>query len=139
MTHEKEIKRWAECPDGTKVWYRDTKDKEWDLIEYAAWDDASSVYIVDDEYAEVRKFFVDNGYIWRTNWDMVSEKQNNPDFSYPADHYSTSKPDEEVYYYKWKKVIGSKVLVSNYTIDDLYDDWWVRIEESKATFNEIKG
>jgi len=53
MKHEKEIIRWAKCPEGTEVWYK-KKCGKWNLIDGPSWS-AMVSYIVNDEYAEIRK------------------------------------------------------------------------------------
>ena len=59
MTHKEEIKYWANHPNGTKVWLKSSKDTEWKLSNgYVAWFE-SSIYIVDDEWAELRKAQID--------------------------------------------------------------------------------
>ncbi len=57
MIHEKEIQRWATCPDGTKVWWKDNL-RDWLLTANASWNKRDN-YIVDDEYAELRKKICD--------------------------------------------------------------------------------
>jgi len=53
MKHKEEIIRWANCPDGTKVWNK--KDGfEWRTSEEPLWL-IHHEYIVDDEYSEIRK------------------------------------------------------------------------------------
>lgn len=58
-THHKEIKRWANCPDGTQVWF---KDKQWILINNPIWD-KEYTYIVNDKFAEYRKAILDGKFI----------------------------------------------------------------------------
>jgi hypothetical protein len=137
MTHEKEIVRFSKCQDGTYVWAK-YNNYSWVLVKNPEWS-KEGTYIVDDEYAEVRKFAVDNGFAWYNSKEMGWMKETNPMFIYPIEKYATSKPDEEVYYYKWKRKDGSNVYVCRYTTDNLSDDGWTRIDESKATYEQIKG
>ncbi len=54
-----EIIRWANSPDGTKVWkYFPIPNKEWMLVQNP-FTDSHSLYIVDDEEAEMRKELID--------------------------------------------------------------------------------
>ena len=53
MKHEKEIIRWAECPEGTKVWYR-KRGHEWKETIGPLWH-TDHEYIIADKYAEIRK------------------------------------------------------------------------------------
>jgi len=59
MTHEKEIKFWAEHKNGTKVWTK-FDNTGWKLEAFPCWISAN-MYIVDDEWAELRKANAD-GY-----------------------------------------------------------------------------
>ena len=52
MTHEKEIKYWAEHPDGTSVWIQ-SKEHKWMLYCCPSWL-PNNLYIVDDEWAKLR-------------------------------------------------------------------------------------
>jgi len=53
MKHEKEIIKWAKCKDGTGVWTRN-RYNDWTLVNEPYWI-PSLEYIIDDEYAELRK------------------------------------------------------------------------------------
>ena len=57
MTHSNEIKRWADSPDGTEVWIRES-DGRWWLTDNPRWIE-SVKYIVDDERAEYRRALAD--------------------------------------------------------------------------------
>ena len=54
MTHKDEIKYWAEHPDETKVWWRGIDDIDWMSSDKPLWTDRH-IYIVDDQWAELRK------------------------------------------------------------------------------------
>ena len=58
MKHKNEIIRWAKCPDETAVWYR-TEDANWAKSRYPLWN-INTIYIVDDEWAEIAKQFIDD-------------------------------------------------------------------------------
>ena len=51
--HEDEIFRWAQQPEGTKVWCKRKGDKHWGLMKTPGWF-PDNQYIVDDEYATDR-------------------------------------------------------------------------------------
>ncbi len=61
MTHEKEIKFWAEHKDGTKVWVK-FDDTGWKLENFPCWMSAN-MYIVDDEWAKLRKANADGAIV----------------------------------------------------------------------------
>ena len=54
MTHKEEICYWAEHPDRTKLWSRSKNGDKWLIVQNPSWRD-DYVYIVDDEWAELRK------------------------------------------------------------------------------------
>ncbi len=89
MTHEKEIQRWSTTPDGTGVWYRYKNDTKWDKLNAAqvGWHDWC-IYIVDDEYAELRKARMDGKVIQlliECNW--IDENSGKFDFIHPVSEY----------------------------------------------------
>ena len=82
--HKKEMVRFIEAEQGTKVWRKDESNKyKWVLLDYPSWIEESN-YIVDDEYAEVRKFYHDNGYCY-----FNDEKSFNLSFWGNIEEYST--------------------------------------------------
>lgn len=54
MTHKDEICYWAEHPDDTPVWYRDIDKTKWETTTVPIWE-PDAIYIVDNEWAELRK------------------------------------------------------------------------------------
>ena len=56
--HGEEMKRWAEAPDRTKVWHKMKAADSWALDGAPAWLH-DILYIVDDEWAELRKAQID--------------------------------------------------------------------------------
>ena len=58
MKHKNEIMRWANSPEGTRVWIKQ-EDGIWSKPYVPTWK-KDSTYIVDDEWAEIRKAFFDN-------------------------------------------------------------------------------
>ena len=53
MKHKHEIIRWANSPDGTKVWVK--KEGYWEKTNIPNWNSSMYTFIVDDKQAEVRK------------------------------------------------------------------------------------
>lgn len=67
--HWRELKRWAEAPNGTEMWHK-TENEKWVLSLFISGSDDSE-YIVDDEWAELRKAQADgkqlqylHGSVW---------------------------------------------------------------------------
>ena len=98
MTHEKEIQRWATCPDGTKVWWKDNL-RDWLLTVNASWNKKYN-YIVDDEYAELRKAEADgksieyNAYYAPNSGGVWSKHLGN--ITLPVENYRI-KSDSPIY------------------------------------------
>ena len=94
MTHAKEIKRWASCPDGTKVWYKNTSTKKtWHLNDWY-WN-GTGTYIVDDEYAELRKAHADGKKIEVVTHIGWVDAKINPEWKDKASSYRI-KPKPKV-------------------------------------------
>ncbi len=90
MTHKNEILKWADCPDDTAVWTRGLRDEKWTKIDAGriSWA-PSQHYIIDDEYATVRKGVVDKKEIYvKTQGGESSTRIHNPHFTRPASDYS---------------------------------------------------
>ena len=84
MFHKKEIERWANCPDHTKVWVNEGEN-EWVLVNYPLWRRAFA-YIVDDKYAELRKAEKDGDTIL-----FNGEEQEHLSFNRELRYYSIKK------------------------------------------------
>lgn len=56
--HKDEIVRWANSPEGTKVWYKRLYNSKWVLCSYASWR-SNYTYIVNDRQSEDRKKLAD--------------------------------------------------------------------------------
>jgi hypothetical protein len=79
---QEEICRWAKNPC-QNVWLRSTKNHKWDLIKPPVYWTSDGLYVVDDEYAEIRKAFYDHKVVqvldngeWvdctkEPEWDLV--------------------------------------------------------------------
>ncbi len=68
-----EIIRFANSPVGTKIWVKEMGS--WNLVDYARWfeDEDDIVYIVDDEFANLRKLEID-GKILQFKYHDIIEK-----------------------------------------------------------------
>ena len=57
MTHKDEIKYWADHPNCTDVWAKGFNEQDWELLEHykVNWSCVVCKFIVDDEWAELRK------------------------------------------------------------------------------------
>ncbi len=143
MTHKKEIERWANCPDGTKVWVRGNGDsKGWFLFESidVIWN-KNFIYIVDDEYAELRKAEADGKTIQMSNRDRTDWVDwDKPSYTRPAIEYRIKS--EDIYYYQWEQLNENQdvIEISNFINSKmgnlLKSDGWRRIESSKRTWDK---
>ncbi len=57
--HKEEMIKFANSPVGTIVWCKMPTDELWDVTTLPSWD-KDLIYILDDEYASLRKQFVDD-------------------------------------------------------------------------------
>jgi hypothetical protein len=149
MRHQKEINRWARQPDGTKVWQK-MGGGNWVGITSPSWY-PSEIYIVDDEYAELRMLEIDGAVIQSK---LVSQSEYgscyskdaewNEDFeilyNIPVEYYRV-KPKE---YYDYKFLIKRKNSERNFITRMYYKDetelkkdyksdieYFIRIDETK--------
>ena len=61
MTHEKEIILWSKEKDGTGVWKLfEVPNKKWMLLSQGMFLEPESLYIVDNEWASLRKAQIDS-------------------------------------------------------------------------------
>ncbi len=117
MTHRKEIEHWAKQPDGTKVWHKYTnEDKLWELEEFTYWE-KDEIYIVDDEWAELRKAQIDGATLqfkndnrdwvsinddWWNNWFYSDHKVYSPkDFRIKPKEWYECIPPEGIPCWVW--------------------------------------
>jgi len=106
MKHEKEICYWAKQPDGTKVWRRaNDKDSEWKLNLFPKWYETSH-YIVDDEWAELRKAQADGKQLQRAAY-LCGRNREWIDIEFVIEDTKITELDhwrikpEELYEYQW--------------------------------------
>ena len=143
--HSNEMHRLADAPSKTKVYYKDTS--EWKLTSNPSWVEAW-VYIVADEWAEIRKAMVDGKTIEFTvsvdilKWSTIDcsvDGIGTEECSLLLSNFRI-KPDvvEPVYYYQYEKLFGDSIQITrhiNYLAvaqDNLTEDrGWFKIESSK--------
>ena len=145
MKHEKEIKRWGECKDGTAVWYK-TEYTNWAKTTNPLWS-IKTTYIVDDEWAKIAKQFIDDrdkvefydGHHWsRTLASDVHTVRKEFVRNYRI------KTDEPTYYYQWEKLYPKRrIVTSEHLTDETADcdgykvsEGWRRIDSSKRTWED---
>ena len=94
-THSNEIIRWAGCEDDTVVWFQLRNDHKWTQTRNPAFH-SDCKYVVNDEFANERMYFVDGGKIqkkvlwsdgcpahWSREWhDYDPDDSNNIDGSH---------------------------------------------------------
>ncbi len=129
MAHKyaKEMHRWADSPNGTGVWTKNDVLAEWFLTNYPEW--AAGDYIVDDEFAIVRKAQAEGRLIqaniqWQSNCPETFERGwNDFDGEVKGDHNGTKvvyriKPEIEIVWQYICQHRGSddyKLTVGKYT------------------------
>lgn len=99
--HKDEIIRWAKCPNGTEIWHRHKGDKKWLKTDEPNWY-PTKIYIVDDEFAELRKAYADGKTIQQHNpqtqeWVDIQ----NPFFIYGTSCYRIKPETKKVKLYQW--------------------------------------
>lgn len=101
MTHKKEIIRYANSEDGTRVFYKRKDSDTWRLGNFPSWDHETK-YIVDDDSALFRKAILDGYTIeiksiesWDTGWVTYCGDIN---------HLPTDKEDS-AYCYRIKPIL----------------------------------
>ncbi|HIP15554.1 MAG TPA: hypothetical protein EYG74_08700, partial [Sulfurimonas autotrophica] len=111
--HRDEIKRFADTEIGTKVWYKAKDRFRWVNTANPTWKEDNE-YIVDDEYAELRKESVDTGRPIQM-YNPVSSKWETPafelDFDAPIENYRLKPKEEEFKYPIYKKDKGMGFVV----------------------------
>ena len=104
MKHKNEIIRWANSSDGTKVWARGVgSDTSWKTVSCPGWF-KSGIYIVDDEWAELRKAQADGKQLQHKAFDTGIFTNNylcetTMETTYTEDW--RIKPDEPIYEWQY--------------------------------------
>ena len=143
MKHEKEIKRWSECPDDTSVWIKEPNEKWWET-DIPGWN-PDTIYIVNDKYAELRKAYTEGKIIEYRYGISEWKKLSNPSWNSKIESYRI-KPDV-TYYYQWEKQTpsqyGKEITISTHMDDEVAKGYgytieseWRRIDSSKRTWEE---
>ncbi len=147
MEHSRQIKRWADCPDGTKVWIKNNTEG-WTLLETPMWL-PDEVYVVDDEYSDLRKAYLEGKEIevYQGDWydiGLCNAKAQNFEL-FPPDSYYRIKSDDPVYYWQWEKLdkdTGGIMITEHYTDKKAnyhgyqVNSGWRKIENSKRIWDE---
>lgn len=106
--HRNEIIRFANSESGTKVWFK-YANMDWGKIKIPTWYEDNHAYIVDDEYASLRKESIDTGRPIQVK-DSVTGKWVIPsyelEFTLPLENYRL-KPEFNYPIYKKAKNNGS--------------------------------
>ena len=116
MMHKKEICYWSEHPDGTKVWYRhEDEEGNWEDQFQPYWI-PTDIYIVDNEWAELRKAQADGEVLERFDettsvWKKSILTYDNLKKDLPSRWHIKSK--ERVYEWQW---IYFDINISRYYI-----------------------
>jgi len=98
---KKEFNKWLEA-GRPQVWVKDLGDPtdEWDTTSYPKWMEGIT-YIIDDEYAKIRKAFYDGEVIeWRFAGEQMWYRLLKDNFYKFVNEYRI-KPKEPVYEYQW--------------------------------------
>ena len=124
MTHKDEICYWAKQPDGTMVWFK-YGNNDWKLTSGPVWR-AHTKYIVDNEWAELRKAQADGKQLQietKSGWKF--KKLTLDQVRLHKSHWWRIKPEEPVYEWQWiyKVENGSYSMTINFykNIDELFD------------------
>ena len=134
--HKKEMIRFIESEYGTEVWYKNNNSTKWRKSQVPRWD-KDTTYIVDDEYATLRKESIDTKMPIQVYNKELSEWQT-PNFDLEFDGNIKNyrlKPDDHSYpIYKKAKNDGSIVKFTA-----LEDGVVVVDTEISRSFNHFVG
>lgn len=140
MTHKTEIKRWANCPDGTKVYFKSSNENRWSVSSTPLWKE-ENIYIVDDEWAELRRAIIDGKTVEFNH--SVDGWVSTENIGFKVENYRI-KPDvaEVIYYYQYETLTKNKVIIISYYVTEEYAkhlnyieaNGWYKIESSKRTW-----
>ena len=146
--HRDEMIRFAKSEDDTAVWYRPKMSTEWLTGLKPLWN-KNYIYIVDDDYAKLRKESADTGRpiqvysILLSIWKTPTYKL---DFSAHIESYRLEPKEDHDYvepiaYYQLERLSSKgEILISN-LISDKYaekngykEDGWIKITNTKRTW-----
>ncbi len=148
MVHEKEMIRWAKSKEDTRVWYQIIGRKNWRSLSSPAFS-KDCRYVVDDEFAEIRKAFIDGEKIqmkilWANNcsdnfnreWtDYDTDASNNINGSYNGTKAIYRIKPRIVKKYKVAYHTGS---MENWEISSKYYTSTEEFKKTCSTPNDIK-
>ena len=115
----KEIKRWAESPDGTKVWGKCSKDGKWYTHDNPPFWPICD-YIVDDQWAELRKAQIDGRQLQMKNakGDWYDARLGYDVLDYTSPESWRIKPEVEFPVYRRHKEKG---CIAKFHSPDTYE------------------
>ena len=142
--HKNEMHRLADAEEGTEVWCQHNEVNGWELISIVAWSDNFD-YIVDDEWAQIRKAMVDGKTIEckSINGDWVPTVCKIGRLAGDDVVIYRIKPDvvEEVFYYQYEKLHAGRIDDTCHVSEDRANrsnyteaNGWFKIESSKRTW-----
>ena len=138
--HSDEIHRLADAPQGTKIWYRAKLNGTWVLSNNYNWQEGC-FYIINDEWAEIRKAMIDSKVIEISNKKIWSNSLNSVT-DMGLDGISIKdyriKPDVvEPVYYQYERLYQREIKTVVLTEQEALisacteDNGWFKIESSK--------
>ncbi len=136
MKHEREIKKWAEMPDGTFVFYKGPGEESWTNTRHPIWEE-QVVYVVSDEWAKLRMAFYDGELqVYRpTGWCDYPSNGSEPKWEYPINQWRR-KPKFEPG--EWVRDKNSDMVIRAYDdmISDNFERWSPRRGELCVFWND---
>ena len=139
--HRDEMIRFANREEGTEVWYKHGSMTEWNKSDAPRWSN-DTTYVVDDEYAELRKESIDTGRPIQvssdngTGWITITQptyikfilpledyRLEPEEFEYPI--YKKARSDGSIVKFTGLKegVIVQKDIALMYPLGYTSDDW----------------
>jgi hypothetical protein len=134
--HKEEMIRFANSPDGTLVWCKLPTNTLWCTRDAPIWD-KDLVYIIDDEYATLRKQFIDDPT--QLQWfDKISKEWETSTLT-DLDIFTRQLHVGYIYRIKPKTVTKWRWVMYITTQNDYYVtiDWYTEEEVSKRTDRPI--
>lgn len=101
MKHRDEIIRWANSEEGTGVWQKDELNDCWAILTLIPWH-KHIIYIVDDQWAELRKYQADGKQLqYKTDIDTWKDSIFTLEDNNTLLGRWRIKPEEPVYEWQW--------------------------------------
>ena len=138
--HKLEMQRYASSQEGTEVWYKHDNGA-WRLVSNPFWNE-DITYIIDDEWAKLRKAQIDGKTIERrisidSPFHIVDIEKCTMTY---IDNYRIKK--EPAYYYRWERLTAKRIQESGLIKENsnleskLISSGWRRIESSRRTWDD---